>query len=52
MKPESLLHVVAGCNNYLNEGRYTWRHNSALHLIALSLQGVTGTTLYADLPGF
>ena len=52
LKPESLLHVVAGCNNYLNEGRYTWRHDSVFHLIALSLQGVTGTTLYADLPGF
>jgi len=52
LKPESLLHVVAGYNNYLNEGRYTWRHDSVLHLIASSLQGVTGTTLYADLPGF
>ena len=52
LKPESLLHVVAGCNNYLNEGRYTWQHDSVLHLIASSLQGVTSTTLYADLPGF
>ena len=32
--PESLLHVVAGCNTYLNEGRFTWRHDSVLNLIA------------------
>ena len=49
-KVEFLLHVVAACNNYLNEGRYAWRHDSFLHLIISSLQGVIGTTLHADLP--
>ena len=34
LKSETLLHVVAGCKTYLEEGRYTWRHNSALHFIA------------------
>ena len=34
LKPESLLRVVAGCSNYLNEGRYTWWHDSVLHLTA------------------
>ena len=24
LQPESLLHVVAGCTTYLNEGRFTW----------------------------
>ena len=32
--PETLLHVVAGCKSYLEEGRYTWRHNSALQVLA------------------
>ena len=52
LKPESLLHFVAGCNNYLTEGRYTCWLDSVLYLIALSLQGVKDITLYADLPGF
>ena len=52
LRPESLLHVVAGCKTYLNEGRFTWRHNSALLFIANSLQSIVGSTLYVDLPGF
>ena len=32
LNPESLLHVVAGCNSYLN--RFTWRHDSVLNFIA------------------
>ena len=36
--PESLLYVVSGCKSYLEEGRYTWRHNSALHFGASILQ--------------
>ena len=50
--PESLLHVVAGCKTYLDEGRFTWRHNSALKFIANSFQSIVGSTLYVDLPGF
>ena len=50
--PESLLHVVSGCKSYLEEGRYTWRHNSALHFVASTLQSVRYSSLYADLPGF
>ena len=30
---ESLLHVVAGCRSYLSEGRFTWRHDSALNFL-------------------
>ena len=52
LRPESLLHVVAGCKTYLNEGRFTWRNNSALLFIANSLQSIVGFTLYVDVPGF
>ena len=34
LQPESLLHVVAGCKKYLEEGRYTWRHDSIFHFLA------------------
>ena len=36
LQPESLLHVVAGCKIYLNEGRFTWRHDSVLNFLASS----------------
>ena len=52
LRPESLLYVVSGCKSYLEEGRYTWRHNSALHFVASTLQSVRYSSLYADLPGF
>ena len=50
--PESLLHVISGCKTYLDEGRYTWRHNSVLNLIASSLLDVERSKMYVDLPGF
>ena len=51
LSPESLLHVVAGCQSYLE--RFTWRHNSVLDFLArLTLQSVHGYNLFADLPGF
>ena len=49
---ETLHHVVAGCKTYLNEGRFTWRHDSVLKLIASTLQSVQHCDLYADLPGY
>ena len=52
LKPESLLHIIAGCKSYLEEGRYTWRHNSALHFITSTLQCIKNSTMYADLPDF
>jgi len=45
--PESLLHVVSGCQHYLD--RFTWRHNSVLNSIAASLKPINNSTLYADL---
>ena len=50
--PETLLHVIAGCKVYLDQGRYTWRHNSASNFLATSFQAINGSSLYADLPGF
>ena len=35
LKLESLLHIVAGFKSYLEDGRYAWRPNSALHLYDL-----------------
>ena len=52
LNPETLGHVVAGCKNYLGEGRYTWRHDSILNFLAKSLQTVNHSSLYADLPDF
>ena len=47
---ETLHHVVAGCKTYLNEGRFTWRHDSVLNLIVSALLSVQHCDLYADLP--
>ena len=52
LSPESLLHIVAGCKTYLNEGRFTWRHDSVLNLIASTLKSLNYSNLYVDLPGY
>ena len=52
LKPESLLHVVAGCSKYFNDGCFTWRHNSMLQFIANSFKSVPDSVLYVDHPGF
>ena len=52
LEQESLLHVVAGCKSYLNEGRFTWRHDSVLNFIASTIKSVKACNIYADLPGF
>ena len=50
--PESLLHVVVGCQQYLD--RLTWRHDSILNFITKSLQPVINvhSSLYAVVNGF
>ena len=52
LNPESLLHFVAGCQQYLD--RFTWKHDSILNFTAKSLQPVTNvhSSLYADVNGF
>ena len=52
LEQESLLHVVAGCKSYLNEGRFTWRHDSVLNFIASIIKSVKACNIYADLPAF
>ena len=37
---------------YLDQGRYTWRHNSALSFIAQTLQSINSAKLYVDLSGY
>ena len=41
-----------GCKVYLQQGRYTWRHNSVLNFLATSLKVFEGSSLFADIPGF
>jgi len=48
-QPESLLHVVAGCNIYLNEGRFNWRHDSVLAYLVEVLKSRIDIDIYADL---
>ena len=50
LAPETLLHVVAGCQSYLE--RFTWRHDSVLNFLAMNLQTVNDSCLYVDLPGY
>ena len=47
-QPESLLHVVAGCKTYLDQGRFTWRHNSALNFLSQTFQAIGSSKLYVD----
>ena len=50
--PETLLHIVAGCKTYLEEGRYTWHHNSALNFLAQYFKAIPNCSLYVDLSGY
>ena len=51
-QPESFLHVVAGCKTYLDQGRFTWRHNSAVNFLAQIFQAIRPSKLYVDLPAY
>ena len=50
LSSETLLHVVAGCQSYLE--RFTWRHDSILNFLAKTLQSINVGNVYADTPGF
>ena len=50
LNPETLLHVVAGCQSYLP--RFTWRHDSILNFVAKIFQPEHNSTLFVDLPGY
>ena len=48
LQHESLLHVVAGCKEYLNQGRFTWRHDSVIYYLAKVLSS-ENRSIYADI---
>ena len=52
LHPEKRQHVVSSCKSYLEDGRYTWRHNSVLLSIANSFSSLQRCRLYVDLPSF
>ena len=47
-------HILTGCPAALDQGRYTWRHDSVLHVLVHGLQQHLPLTfkLYAGLPGY
>ena len=52
IQSETLQHIVSSCKSYLDQGRYTWRHDSVLNFIANSLSALPSCSIYADLPAF
>ena len=48
------VHILNGCPTALNQGRYTWRHDSVLNSFASVIKSEISppTVLYADLPGY
>ena len=52
LQSESLQHVVSSCKSYLEDGRYTWRHNSVLLSLAKTFSSFSDCVLYADLHSF
>ena len=51
---QTLLHVLSNCNTSLDQGRYTWRHNSVLLCIVKTIRDNLndGFSLFSDLAGF
>ena len=51
---QTLLHILSNCPVALDQGRYTWRHDSVLtSLIRLICPNLsTDAQLFSDLPGF
>ncbi len=51
---DTLLHTFNDCPTMLNDGSYTWRHNSVLsHMLTLAqnLSKETGWIIHSNLPG-
>ncbi|XP_072023129.1 uncharacterized protein [Amphiura filiformis] len=48
------FHVLNGCQEALQQGRFTWRHDCVLSSIVQFLKDNVqdGSTIYADIPGF
>ena len=49
---ETTQHILNGCKTFLDEGRYTWRHDNILHYLytILKYQDIEDLEVYADLP--
>ena len=52
LQSESLQHVVSSCKSFLEDGEYTWRHNSVLLSLAKTFSSVSDCLLHDDLPSF
>ena len=50
----TLAHITNMCNVALNQGRFTWRHDSVLLQIASTVKSLVteGTEVFSDLPAF
>ena len=46
---QTLQHVVSTCKSSLNDGRWTWRHNSILINIARMISKIQGVKVYCDI---
>ena len=51
---ETLLHVLSNCSTSLDQGRYTWRHDSVLKSIISFIHPhlYDGMVLYSDMEGY
>ena len=51
---QTLLHILSNCQIALEQGRYTWRHNSVLSNIIRLIRPklAPDAKLFSDLPGF
>ena len=50
--PQTLGHVMGGCKEQLNNGRYNWRHDSVLMNLTRSIIPSTNSEIYADIEGY
>jgi len=47
---ETLFHILNGCKTALDQGRYTWRHDSLVNYL-YKFSKTSSLEVYADLPG-
>ena len=49
---QTLGHIIGGCNLFLEEGRYNFRHDSILLNILKLIQPKENRSIYGDVPGY
>ena len=51
---QTLAHILSNCSTSLDQGRYTWRHNSVLSSFIDMIRPrlLDGFVLYSDMPGY